>query len=107
MLSQKAKGADRKKELQGELTRVQQQIREEQARRQKQVIDTKHKVCSLAMYEYGWTTHAAHGGLVESLSTHGVEAECNSSCASFLSLTWVYRSLMSTLPQSCFPWWLG
>ena len=71
MLSQKAKSADRKKELQGQLTWVQQQIREEQARRQKQVIDTEHKVCSLAMYEAVWTTHAAHRGLADLLSRYG------------------------------------
>ena len=106
-LSQKAKGADRKKELQGQLTRVQQQIREEQARRQKQVIDTEHKVHSRAMYDYGWTTHAARGGLAESFSGHGVGAGCNSSCASFLSLRWVLRAPLSTPQQPCFPWWLG
>ena len=41
---QKMKSTERKKELQAELTRVQQQIREEQARRTRQTLDAERKV---------------------------------------------------------------
>ncbi len=46
---QKTKNADRKQELKAELTRVQQQIREEEARRQRQALDAERKVCTLLM----------------------------------------------------------
>ena len=41
---QKTKNADRKKELQLELRKVQQQIKEEQAQRQRQALDAERKV---------------------------------------------------------------
>lgn len=44
---QKTKSADRRRELQAELTRVQQQIKEEQARRQRQALDAERKVCTI------------------------------------------------------------
>ncbi len=45
---QKTKSADRKRELQSELTRVQQQMREEEARRHRQALDAERKVCTLS-----------------------------------------------------------
>ena len=41
---QKTKSDDKKRELRAELTRVQQQIKEEQARRQRQVLDVERRV---------------------------------------------------------------
>ena len=46
---QKTKNADRRQELRAELTRVQQQIREEEARRQRQALDVERKVCTPPM----------------------------------------------------------
>ncbi len=47
---QKTKNSDRKRELQVELRRVQQQIKEEQAQRQRQALDAERKVCTLPMH---------------------------------------------------------
>ncbi len=41
---QKAKAVDKKKELQSQLTRVQQQIQEERSRRRKEAWEAEHKV---------------------------------------------------------------
>ena len=44
MVLQRVRGVEKKRELQAQLTRVQQQIRDEQARRRKQEWDAQQKV---------------------------------------------------------------
>lgn len=49
---QKTKGADKKLELQAQLTRVQQQIQEERSKRRKEAWEAEHKV-SLCLTQSG------------------------------------------------------